>query len=116
MKIRIGTLLFACVGLTVLFAAEPACKSGIDKSHFDTAVRPQDDLFRWVNGKWLAEAEIPADRSSDGAFYELRDLSEKRVRAIIEDAAKNAEDADAKKIADLYRLLHGRKARRMNSA
>ncbi|HXD85530.1 MAG TPA: M13-type metalloendopeptidase, partial [Urbifossiella sp.] len=102
MNIRMGTALFACAGLTVLFAAEPARKSGIDKNHFDTAVRPQDDMFRWVNGKWLAEAEIPADRSSDGAFYELRDLSEKRVRAIIEDAAKHAGDADSRKIADLY--------------
>ena len=50
-------------------------KSGIATEHFKSAVRPQDDLFRHVNGKWLDETEIPADRSSDGAFYWLRELS-----------------------------------------
>jgi len=62
-------------------------------------VRIQDDLYRHVNGTWLKTAVIPADRSSDGAFITLRDLSEKRVRAIIESATGSAE---ATKISDLY--------------
>src|SRR5262245_7702600 len=88
-----------------LFASQAAggdLKSGIDPSNFDPTVKPQDDLFRHVNGKWLAEAQIPSDRPAHGAFYELRDLSEIRVKAIIEEAAKNEGDADAKKISDLY--------------
>ena len=56
--------------------------------------RPQDDLFRHVNGPWLATAEIPADRSADGAFYQLRDEAEKDSRAIIEDAAAAADGAE----------------------
>ena len=39
-------------GLLTTLAAEPTLKSGIDKSNFDPEVRPQDDLFRSVNGKW----------------------------------------------------------------
>ena len=35
--------------------------SGIDPDGFDTAVRPQDDLFLHVNGRWLLSTEIPAD-------------------------------------------------------
>ena len=62
-------------------------------------MRIQDDLYRHVNGTWLKIAVIPADRSSDGAFITLRDLSEKRVRAIIESATGSAE---ATKISDLY--------------
>ncbi len=62
-------------------------------------MRIQDDLYRHVNGTWLKTAVIPADRSSDGAFITLRDLSEKRVRAIIESATGSAE---ATKISDLY--------------
>jgi putative endopeptidase len=89
-------------GLLTTFAAEPAQKSGIDKSTFDPAVRPQDDLFRHVNGKWLNDARIPSDRPASGAAFDLRDLSEKRVRVIIEDAAKAKGDADARKISDLY--------------
>jgi putative endopeptidase len=83
-------------------AREPDSKSGIDKSTFDSSVRPQDDLFRNVNGKWLKEATIPADRPADGAFNRLRDLSETRVRSIIEEAQKMEGNADAQKISDLY--------------
>ncbi len=90
------------MGVLTTWAAEPDLKSGIDKSTFDPAVRPQDDLFRSVNGKWLKEAKIPADRPADGAFFELRDRSEKQVRSIIEEAAKAKDNADAQKINDLY--------------
>ncbi len=76
-------------------------------------IRPQDDLFGHVNGRWLDEVEIPADRSSWGPFVQLTDAAEERVRQIIEDfAAQSSEpggpDADAasaeeaQKIGDLY--------------
>ncbi len=73
-----------------------------------TVPRPQDDLFRHVNGRWLASAEIPADRSADGAFYRLRDDAEADSRAIIEDAAEQAStgtepDGTVRLIGDLYR-------------
>ena len=42
----------------------------------DTAIRPQDDLFGHVNGRWLAETEIPSDRSSWGPFVQLADVAE----------------------------------------
>ena len=82
-----------------------AMKSGIDKSHIDSQFRPQDDLFRFMNGVWLATSEIPADRAADGAFYWLRDQSEKQVREIIESTASAPAEAGsvARKIGDLYR-------------
>jgi len=69
--------------------------SGIDLSALDPAVRPQDDLYRHVNGRWLATHEIPADRSMDGAFRALHDQAEEHVRAIINDAAAAVEAGDA---------------------
>jgi predicted metalloendopeptidase len=84
------------------FAADPALRSGIDKKNFDPAIRPQDDLFRSVNGTWLKDATIPPDRPADGAFFELRERSEKQVLGIIEEAARAKGDADAQKISDLY--------------
>jgi putative endopeptidase len=72
--------------------------------HVDPAVRPQDDLFRHVNGKWLATAEIPADRASHGSFYVLREQAEADVRAIIEEAAASEPEPGtvARKVGDLY--------------
>ncbi len=63
--------------------------SGITLSAMDTSVRPQDDFFRFVNGQWLDNTEIPSDRSSYGTFSVLRDQSEKDVKAILEDLVAN---------------------------
>ncbi len=62
-------------------------RSGIDISALDPAVRPQDDLYQHVNGRWIAQHEIPADRAMDGAFRALHDRAEEHVRQIVEDAA-----------------------------
>ena len=79
-------------------------KSGLDLSHINSSVRPQDDLFRFMNGKWLDESQIPTDRASDGAFYWLYEQAEKQVRQIIEEqgASKSAVGSIAQKIGDLY--------------
>ena len=68
-------------------------------------VRPQDDLFRFVNGHWLETKEIPADRAADGHFNRLRELSQDQVRAIINDLSETvaAPGSNAQKIGDLYR-------------
>jgi len=77
-----------------------ALRSGIDIASLDPLVRPQDDLFRHYNGKWVTEYEMPADRSSDGIFRKLHDEAEAQVRQIIETASGAGE---AQKIGDLYK-------------
>jgi putative endopeptidase len=74
--------------------------AGLDFSHQDQRVRPQDDLYRHFNGRWLKTAQIPADRASDGAFITLRIQSETRVREIIESATGSDE---ATKISNIYK-------------
>lgn len=75
-------------------------KSGIEISALDPKVRPQDDLFRHYNGKWITEYQMPDDRSSDGIFRKLHDAAEAQVRQIIESATGTGE---AQKIGDLYK-------------
>ncbi len=70
-------------------------RSGIDRAALDRDVRPQDDLYRHVNGRWLAEHVIPADRASDGAFRALHDEAEQQVRVIIEELGARAADGGA---------------------
>jgi putative endopeptidase len=78
--------------------------SGIALDHIDASIRPQDDLFRFVNGGWMKSAEIPSDRSSYGAFYWLIENAEQQVREIIEGlaAAKQPAGSIGQKIGDLY--------------
>jgi predicted metalloendopeptidase len=80
-------------------------KSGIDLSYVEESVRPQDDLFRHVNGRWLAAAEIPSDKARYGEFMRLRDESEAHLRAIVDRLAAGSwkVGSDEQKIADLYR-------------
>jgi len=81
-------------------------RSGIDLSYVDSAVRPQDDLFGHVNGRWLSDYSIPADRATDGAFRLLYDRAEEQVRELITEAAAahvaGTAATDAQRIGDLY--------------
>lgn len=92
------------VGVTVEATPSATSKSGIDLSYLDTAARPQDDLFGHVNGRWLTEYEIPADRAADGAFRTLYDRAEEQIRDIITDAAQSGAETgtDEQRIGDLY--------------
>ena len=84
-------------------AAKPA--SGIDMQNADLTVRPQDDFYSYVNGSWLKKTEIPADKSSWGAFYELRENSLNQLHTIVDavSAEKNiVPGSNQQKIADLY--------------
>jgi len=62
-------------------------RSGIDLTDLDPTVRPQDDLFGHMNGRWVTEHEIPADRAMDGQFRILHDQAERDVRDIILESA-----------------------------
>lgn len=87
-------------------AVEKALGSGIDFANFDKSVRPQDDFYNYVNGTWIKNTTIPSDRTSAGAFYDLREKSRDDVKAIIEEvaASKNlTAGSDEQKVADLYR-------------
>jgi putative endopeptidase len=78
------------------------------RAGMDPDIRPQDDLFRHVNGRWLETTEIPADRSAWGSFVELAEQSEARVREIIEGLARTGDQgthehgSNAQKIGDLF--------------
>ena len=54
--------------------------SGIAVDELSDEVRPQDDLFRYVNSRWLATTEIPPDRAAHGTFHMLHDQAELDVR------------------------------------
>src|SRR5215468_9221014 len=87
-------------------AGKSSLSSGLDLESLDRAVRPQDDLYRFVVGTWLRDTPIPPDRSTYGAFEMLQDQAYTDVRAIAEAAVAGAATApagsDAQRIGDLY--------------
>ena len=83
-------------------SAENPLSSGIDTSELDPLVRPQDDLFRHVNGKWITRTEIPSDKARYGSFYVLAEAAEKAVQDIIIEAQSADPGTEERKFGDLY--------------
>ncbi len=80
-------------------------KSGVNKENMDLTVDPGNDFFQYVNGTWVDNLEIPADKSSYGAFTILRDESQDHVMKIIKSSAEGdfADGTDEQKVGDFYR-------------
>ena len=89
-------------------AADAILAGVLETAHTDTSVRPQDDLFRFVNGQWLTTAEIPADRPSSGAFTTLRDESEAACRQIVEELAEQFSSVAPEGAAEVLSTNRGR--------
>ncbi|QNA90841.1 M13 family peptidase [Massilia sp. Dwa41.01b] len=94
----------AGAGATAKSAKAPVLSAGIATEYIEESVRPQDDFFEYLNGKWLKNTEIPADKSSWGSFAKLRDDTLPQLRGIIEKAAASnpAAGTDAQRIGDFY--------------
>lgn len=83
-------------------------KPGIDTSLMDKSVRPNDNFFNFVNGTWVKNTEIPADRTRWGSFDELRQKTDIDALSILEEAAKNPaykSNTDQGKAINLYRSI-----------
>jgi len=76
--------------------------SGLAISEFSSSIRPQDDLYRHVNGAWLEAAEIPADKARWGSFHLLAEQAEKDVQAIIAESQDAEAGTLARKVGDLF--------------
>ena len=102
-----------CLGLLAAYQSPSAGDSasvhklalGIDTTKFDRSIRPQEDLFRFANGAWLANPQIPADKSSYGTFYEVDERAERDLRAIIDEVAattNKVNGSNQQKVGDFY--------------
>ncbi len=107
-------LLAAALCLGTAIAATPAGKPelgtfGIDLTAMDRSVKPGDNFFHYVNGSWEKVTEIPAERSSIGAFQLLRIKSEDRMKEIMKDLEAKPVgqlSTEEKKLRDMFEGLY----------
>ena len=94
----------ACDTAGVEAASTPGTELGIRKDWMDTAAKPGDDWYQYANGGWLAETEIPADRSNVGGFWIADQQTEKNLETLIADirASDPEEGSEAAKVKAFY--------------
>ena len=111
MKNRLQIIVLAAG--TLLFSCSPGKKEdttglGINLANIDTAVRPQDDFFKYVNGGWINKVSIPADQGRWGSFNELREFNNDAVLKVLKKAGADVtlypEGTDQRKAADFYSI------------
>jgi putative endopeptidase len=108
MKIKVLALAAAsllAIAPATLGAAQPVYgKWGYDATAMDPSVKPGDDFFAYVNGSWAKRTDIAPDRTFVGIDSILNDQTDKNVREIIEDAAKNPAQSGqiGQQIGDFY--------------
>jgi predicted metalloendopeptidase len=81
---------------------------GINLNFMDKSVKPSDNFFRYVNGTWLDQTDIPADRTRWGSFDELREKTDKDMMLILKEALNNPSytaETDQGKALNLYRTI-----------
>jgi putative endopeptidase len=112
MKFKLSSIrtLFLLLCSILIFAACTKIKSdktllsGLTLKNMDTTARPGDNFDAYVNGTWMKNTKIPADKPSYGIGYMIHDKSQEDVKAIIENAAKGkfSDGSDEQKIGDFY--------------
>ncbi len=78
---------------------------GLNLEFMDKSIRPQDDFYNFVNGEWMKNTKIPADRSRWGSFDELRKNTDKNTLKILKEAQKNTAykaGSDQRKALDYF--------------
>ncbi|MEP6505620.1 MAG: M13 family metallopeptidase, partial [Betaproteobacteria bacterium] len=63
---------------------------GFDLTARDKSVKPGDDFFQYVNGRYLARTKIPADESVASRRSGMSREIEARLHAIVDELAKDA--------------------------
>lgn len=86
---------------TSLFAQ----KKFIDKSTFDTTVKPGGDFYDYVNGTWLKTNEIPANQSTWGNWTILQKETRGKLEDLVKTVAKrkNPMGTNAQKLQSFYK-------------
>ena len=77
---------------------------GFPLETMDPSIAPGDDFFRYANGRWLEETDIPSTRTGTGFSVIMRERNRERITAIIDEFKTSYPPigSDGQKIKDLY--------------
>ncbi len=96
-----GVSLFSCKENGT---ATGAARQFIDTSAMNTAIKPGDNFFLYVNGKWIEKTQIPASESDAGAFLDLYNSTKENLHHLLDSISKVSTKPGSieQKVADFY--------------
>jgi putative endopeptidase len=101
-------LLYICLVLGCLGACNnpdsPAKKTFVDVSGIDTSIKPGDNFFRYVNGRWYDTAKVADDQTGVGS-YSFMNIPQKKLLQNILDSVSKAQHTPGsidQKVGDFY--------------
>ncbi|MFL9482004.1 M13 family metallopeptidase [Chitinophagaceae bacterium LWZ2-11] len=98
----------SCMVLLALSAChtedKPAAKSLIETANMDSTVKPGDNFFLFINGKWIKKTEIPSTETGAGSFLDLYNGTKAKLKAILTEVSdgKQAAGSLEQKVGDFY--------------
>ena len=99
-------MLFLAASLVATSAFAQGLKSGIDRNNMDLNVKPGENFYEYSAGNWMKTHPLDKEHPMNGAFVDLEELNNKRIREMVEDYAKKPQKKGtvAQKIASIYNL------------
>lgn len=87
--------------------AQTNLSSGIDLKNLDTSIKPGDDFYHYAAGGWLKSHPLDAEHAENGAFTDLQELNQQRIKDIILEYASKPQQQGSlgQKIGSLYNLM-----------
>lgn len=81
--------------------------SGIDKANMNLDVKPGADFYEYAAGGWLKTHPLDAEHPENGAFVDLQEQNQKRIKGLIEEYSSTSQPKGSlgQKIGDLYNLM-----------
>ena len=105
-NVKLGLLSLSLFAVSQINAQQK--QPGINTDLMDKSVKASDDFFKYVNGTWLKNTEIPADKTRWGSFDELRQKTDKDALAILAKATKSGKykaTSDQGKAISVYKSV-----------
>jgi len=107
MKMTLLAVLTLTAWVETAFSADtpaPQKTIGINPAYRNLSVKPGDDFEEYANGGWRKSAEIPPDRASTGAGFEVFQRAEQRTANLVREVAGGNPQSDTPQgmIANYY--------------
>ncbi|MCD0465245.1 M13 family metallopeptidase [Flavobacterium sp. ENC] len=95
-------LFIACFAFTACSKHQE--KKNIAITGIDSTLRPGNDFFKYVNGKWYDSVSIPASQAGVGAYMFMNYPQRMRLQGILDSISKSKNPAGsiAQKVGDFY--------------